>query len=586
MMRMRSLAALALIGALAYCAEPTGNSGTPGFATVAVRASAPPSLSRFAPALVVEQLHVYVGRFVNDVFDTTASSTVPFAETSNQVRVSLSVPVPGVDTTGLYIEYQTATGLTLFVASSQIILGPGRTSSPNLVTPDYVGPGSDISFMSMNGDDTVVTAGSTVQLDVSAFTAAGAPVDQFYLTWSTDDERVTVSPRGLLRTRPNVTQQVRVTARTPTGVEASNLITAQGTEALAIAPDSVTLRPAEEQVFELTVGRNFDIGTTWSVGGVDGGNATLGTVDQNGVYTAPSSPMPNRETQVCVRNSNDATMKGCAKVRMPSGTAGNADVVMINDLNLFDDLSMAGAGNQQFVRNLIGSTGGGSRSLGNVVWSERGRNSRCVPPQDSFNECGDSAKREFFNTISQAGYQVASFDGQPADLIDIPSNVRAIIFWMPLLEFTVSEVNGLKRFAAQGGRIIFIGENLPYYTQLGLDVENKLLTDLGGAMRNRGDLIDCRDEFGVPDYYETPTRSLRTHPLTAGVASLRYVCASQVILSQDDRPLFFDLTNKKALGAVAEISLVPLPEPNFVRATLPRPLVVEPQQANSRGVRR
>jgi hypothetical protein len=576
MKRIRTLAALSLIGLLATCAEPTGDSsGAPGFARVAIRAVAPPSLARFAPALVVEQVSVIIGNAISDsteTFDTVASRTAPFSEASNQLNLSLQLPVAGTDTLDLRIEYQTLTGTVLFVTSSEVVVGTGRTATPNLPAPDYVGPGSNISFMFLNGDDTTVTAGSDVQLEATAFDGGENEVTEFYLTWSTDDPRVTISPRGLLHTRPDVTQLVTVTARTPNGVEAVTSVTSQSTALLALAPDSVDLRPGEEQIFELTVGRNFDIGTTGSVGGVDGGDATLGTIDENGLYTAPALTLPNGETEVCIRDSNNANTRGCAKVRMTAG-GGDADIVMINDLNLFDNEMMAGAGNQRFVQNLIASTGGGSRSRGTVVWSDRSRNSACIPPNDSNNECGDALKSGFFAAIQAAGYSVVSHDQAVADLEAIPGDVRALILWMPLLQFTPAEVNGLKRFAAQGGRLIFIGENGDYYTQAGIDVENQLLRDLGSAMVNRGDLIDCfLDLPAGATYFTTPTRSLRAHPLTSGVTDIRYLCASEIRLGRDDKPLFYDQANRKVLGAVAAISLEALDLPqNFVRQDLRQP---------------
>jgi hypothetical protein len=571
------------MAALSYCAEPTGDGNRPGFARIAVQAVAPPSLAMYAPALVVEQVRAVVGRYQsdNEQFDTLATRVFPFGDNTNQIRVAFDLAVAGTDTLDLVLEYQTASGTILFIASSPIVVGPGRTSSPNNLFPSYIGPGFNIGFMQMNGDDTVVTAGSAVQLDVTAFDNSQTEVTEFYLTWSTDDPRVPVSPRGLVQTRPGVTQQVTVTARTPNGIEAVTTITAQGAALMALSPDSVDVRPLEEQVFEVTVGRDFDIGTTWSVGGVDGGNATLGTISESGLYTAPFGVIPNRETEVCVRDSNNPNTRGCAKVRMPA-SGGDADIVMINDLNLFDNDMMQGAGNQRFVQNLIASTGGGSRSRGTVVWSDRSRNSGCVLPIDTFNECGDVRKADFFAVIRAAGYSITSFDSTTeADLTSIPPDVRALILWMPLVPYTPFELNGLKQFAAQGGRIIFIGENVDYYGQAGIDVENGLLAGLGGSMTNRGDFIDCLGTTGLL-YFVTPSRSLRTHPLMNGVTDLRYACASEIRLGQNDKPLFYDLANRKVLGAVAAISLEPIDIPDAVRATALSPRTAPTRDSRGR----
>jgi hypothetical protein len=55
-------------------------------------------------------------------------------------------------------------------------------------------------------------------------------------------------------------------------------------------------------------------------------------------------------------------------------------------------------------------------------------------------------------------------------------------------------------------------------------------------------------------------------------------------LSQDDRALFYDQANKKVLGAVAEISLVPLPPDLGVSPERPRP--VRAVNAHGAGIRK
>lgn len=586
MMRIRSLSALSLIGVLAYCAEPTSNAnGAPGFARLALQTKAPPSLAMFAPALIVEQVEVLIFRQTGrEESELVTSRTFPFSETTNSLRLAFDVAVNGTEELVVDINYQTGTGLNLWNAGSNVTVETGRTATPPELQPFYTGPGSEITFMSMNGDDTTVTAGSDVQLDVSAIDANQAAVTQFYLTWSTDDPRVTVSPRGVVHTRAGVTQELRVFARAPNGIETSTFMIVQGPDLMALSPDSVELRPGQEQLFRVTVGSGFDISTTWSVGGVDGGNATLGTVSSDGFYFAPAQALPNEETQVCIRDSNAPTTKGCAKVRIPATPSAGADIIVINDLNIFDSLMMVSQGNQRFVRNLFNNTGVGPRTGGHIVWSDRGRDSGCALPNDIFAECSDSAKKQFFTEVRQAGYTVASFDGTPADLLSIPPEVRAIIFWMPFLSFSGSEVNALKAFAGQGGRIVFIGENIDYYLQAGIDVENALLASLGSEMVNRGDLIDCVDESFLPLYYTTPSKSMRRHSVTEGVTSLRYICGSEVQLGAGDFPIFYDTSNTFALGGVAKISLIPLTLTDAVNSgrRIPAPDFDRPR-GNSRG---
>ena len=63
---------------------------------------------------------------------------------------------------------------------------------------------------------------------------------------------------------------------------------------LTISPSSVALAPGQTVQFQLSETRK-DI--TWSAGGVAGGNATVGTIDSSGNYTAPSA---NTSTNVMI----------------------------------------------------------------------------------------------------------------------------------------------------------------------------------------------------------------------------------------------------------------------------------------------
>jgi arylsulfate sulfotransferase len=65
-------------------------------------------------------------------------------------------------------------------------------------------------------------------------------------------------------------------------------------KALSISPSSVALGPSQTVQFKLSESRTNVI---WSAGGVAGGNATVGTIDANGNYTAPSA---NTSTKVMI----------------------------------------------------------------------------------------------------------------------------------------------------------------------------------------------------------------------------------------------------------------------------------------------
>src|ERR1700739_4526965 len=63
---------------------------------------------------------------------------------------------------------------------------------------------------------------------------------------------------------------------------------------LSISPASVALAPGQTMQFHLSDSRKK---VTWTAGGVAGGNATVGTIDANGNYTAPSA---NTSTKVMI----------------------------------------------------------------------------------------------------------------------------------------------------------------------------------------------------------------------------------------------------------------------------------------------
>ncbi len=59
---------------------------------------------------------------------------------------------------------------------------------------------------------------------------------------------------------------------------------------IAITPATARIRAGDTQVFVMTARLRSLSGVTWLVNGIPGGNATLGTIDAKGLYTAPPAP--------------------------------------------------------------------------------------------------------------------------------------------------------------------------------------------------------------------------------------------------------------------------------------------------------
>jgi len=87
---------------------------------------------------------------------------------------------------------------------------------------------------------------------------------------------------------------VKVTAVSQSDPTASTSATVTITPAAvtSIAPAAIALPAGTSQSFTLNVTAGTNNAATWQVNGVTGGNATLGLITQQGVYTAPRVPPP------------------------------------------------------------------------------------------------------------------------------------------------------------------------------------------------------------------------------------------------------------------------------------------------------
>ena len=83
--------------------------------------------------------------------------------------------------------------------------------------------------------------------------------------------------------------------------------------AVALSPTSVTLGAGQNQTFTATVTGAGNTQVTWQVNGVVGGNATVGTINSSGVYTAPPI-VPTSSVSVTARSSSDSTKSASALV--------------------------------------------------------------------------------------------------------------------------------------------------------------------------------------------------------------------------------------------------------------------------------
>lgn len=551
-MRIRHIllgAAIVLVFARCGLERASDASGVPAILSLSLRGDVPPDYYLFATNLTIDRVRLAL---VRRPADTIATATRQLPLDSASVRFNVGVTLASqAESLLAVLQYQTAQGVTLF--SGQVLI-EAQVGQPNTNTPavalSYIGPGSNVAFLSLSPLDTTLSAGDSLEYQVTAQDGNQQPVPSFYVSWFTSDPKVTINALGLVRA-PNITKLIDVTAVTPNGAQTQTTLTILGSFALGISPDSVEKLPSGQQQFNVTVGFR-GASYIWSVNGVDGGNATFGLIDSLGFYTAPATVPNPAAFPVCARVAAAPTLQnGCATVVVSSVPSAGGDVIIINDMNLFDSTAMKDPNNQRLVRNLVNFSGGGIRAGAKTVLYDRGRGSSCFIN----GECADPVQGRLDAAVRSAGFSIAKVD-TTVFYTSISPGVKVLILWNPTTFFSSTEINAFKKFASEGGRILFVGEHSGFYS--GVPVENQFLLDMGAAFTNIGAQIDCLLNATDP-YPIIPAASLRSHQVMTGVNQVTLACSSQAVPGPNDFALFFDRGNTVALAGVAKIDLTPLP---------------------------
>ncbi len=309
--------------------------------------------------------------------------------------------------------------------------------------------------------------------------------------------------------------------------------------------------PNGTQQFQVNGGNPGD-SYTWTVNGIVGGNSTFGTIDATGFYVAPAAVPSPATFAVCAQSVQTPANKGCINVTITATPTAGGELIVMNDINWGDiGLSKSGAnysypGNAQFVKNLVAFTPTGVRSSAtNVLFFSDNPTGAAYTPTSSWPEVG--------NIITGLGYSTA-VSTLHSDLNNIPSDVKLLMITMPGIPFAVSEINGLKTFASQGGRIIFFGENGGYYS-FGLPLENAFLASMGALMTNTG----ACDAPGV--IVNSVPHQLTTGISASGPGGFYMNCVSHINLGPNDFALMTEIGTGLVMAGIAKIdyTLLPLP---------------------------
>lgn len=218
--------------------------------------------------------------------------------------------------------------------------------------------------------------------------------------------------------------------------------------------------------------------------------------------------------------------------------APGQDMVVFNDHNVFDNGALATADNVRLVQNLVNFTSAGSR-----VWVD------CSSSQSTLEACNSSSFSTFRSTITGEGL---TFE-DAGDLTNIPADVRVIFLWQPTTAYTTAEINGLKQFAENGGRIVFVGEHGGFYTAIDT-VQNPFLDAMGSDAENQGGQVDCGRTIIPESSIDDPR-----HQITQGLGSVSMGCSSVMNpIGPSDHVLYRDTGGTENLSIVTVIDTAPI----------------------------
>jgi hypothetical protein len=310
-------------------------------------------------------------------------------------------------------------------------------------------------------------------------------------------------------------------------------------------------------------------GTSWSSSNSAVAEASAsGLVTGRGAGTAVITATVGTGEGLAIDGKTTKTVSATTTVTVTQAPTPGADILVFNDLNMFQ---VSNANNNKLYENLAGFSGPGARATQTGVLFVYGHGNTCATATND--ECDVNGGSTFFEdgtgnkiyaswwhlktTLTGLSYTVATTD-QTLDAI--ASNIKVVFLVLPRSAYTNAEINALKQFASEGGRIIFVGEHAGYYAN-GIPIENDFLVKMGAQMTNVGGEIDC-------GFNNLPASVLRVHQVTTGMNGITIACASEVDPGPNDYALFYDRSNALVLGAVAKVDVSPLPALNMV-ATLP-----------------
>jgi len=402
-----------------------------------------------------------------------------------------------------------------------------------------------------DGAASLAAIGAQIVVSAHALGFDGMSVDTTGLTWSHGaDSIVSLTPfaggdSAMVTGAHFGTDTVTVTAPACHTACSTHVVVSVGhfVTFVSVTPAADTLTSVGAAVQLAAAAQRSDstaalgVSFTWA-----SSDSSVATVDSTGLVTA----VAGGSAQIFA--FAEGVESNAASIQVSLGPTPGGDLVVFGDLALFQDTGLsADSNNAILMRNLVSYSASGSRASGKTVWLDFGHGSLC-------GDCDSFSMAE--SAMQAQGYTVSVQSTSQGALTSIPSDVKVIMFFVPTQSFTSNEINTLKQFAKDGGRIVFVGENPPTYGRY-FSLENGFLSSLGSAMTNAGGNYACSSS-------ELSSSSLGTYQITAGMTGLYVGCSSELALGANDVALAYDSLNQHVLGAVTRVDTTPMLLPSGV----------------------
>lgn len=265
-----------------------------------------------------------------------------------------SSTVGTITTSGLYTAPSSLASSTAFTVTARSVADTTKSANASVT----VNPPATAVAVSVSPTTSSLQAGATQQFNASVTGTTNTAVSWLVNGVLGGSSTVGTITTGGLYTAPSslasstaFTVTARSAADTTKTASASVTVNPPAPSvAVSVSPTAATLQSGLTQQFSAGVTGTTNTGVTWAVGGVQGGNSTVGTISASGLYTAPTVSTTTPET-ITARSVADATKAASANVSVVPQSNGSVAVSISPTA-----ISVAGGASQQFSATVSGTS--------------------------------------------------------------------------------------------------------------------------------------------------------------------------------------------------------------------------------------